>query len=441
MYSTSRVEAFRSKVARTLTSRNLAELARPALRRSDVMLRVTSGRFRPEIDGLRFFAIIPVLLSHLFQQVLRRQNRLGFLGDIDSSGYHYFVNHLPGVLLFFAISGYILSYQITNAAREGYDWSKYGKYVLRRFKRIAPPYYVVLLATFITVAVIGFKPSGGIHFEASQVPLLPSLIVSFFYSHWLVYDEWPRLFGAGWTLEIETQYYVIAPFLTLIYLRLRNKRTRIAVGIFTIALTSVIASQYEVGNFWAGTIMKFFPYFFAGMLALELQDDLKDAVKVAPRAMTDLVTVAAVFFYLSVQAPESGAGMDMFEYYVVNITCVMTMFIAVSIEDNILRRICVTRWVVIVGGACYSIYLTHYQVIFLVMNFLYKHVVFEETYLAMIFYAAVEGTIAVLVGLAFYQLIERPFMVWGRNGRKAPLAPVSMPLGGADPAHEQSPAA
>ena len=422
MYTTSKVEAFRSKVARALIQQNFFRVGKSAEKRGDGMLRVTSGRFRPEIDGLRFFAIIPVLFSHLFQQVLRRQNQLGFLGDVDSSNYHYFVNHLPGVLLFFAISGYILTYQITSAAKGGYSWSKYGKYTLRRFKRIAPPYYIVLIATFVIVAVIGFIPSGGRHFEESHVPLLPSLIVSLFYLHWPVYGEWPRLFGAGWTLEIETQYYIIAPALTLIYLKLDNRKLRTSVGIATIILTSVIASQYDSKNLWGGTIVKFFPYFFTGMLALELQDDLKSVVKMAPRLLMDGVTLAAVFFYVFVQAPESGAGIEMFEYYVINILCVMTMFIAVSIDGNVLKRVCVNRYVVIIGGACYSIYLTHYQVIFLLMNFSYKHVVFEQTFLAMVFYAAFAAPIGIVVGLTFYRLIERPFMMWGRVGQQPQAA-------------------
>ena len=425
MYSTSKVDTFRSTVARMLIRRNFLGIGKPAEKRADTMLRVTSGRFRPEIDGLRFFAIIPVLFSHLFEWVLRHQNQLGFFGDGGPSNYYYyyFVNHLPGVLLFFAISGYILTYQITNASRGGYDWSKYRDYVLRRFKRIAPPYYIVLIATFIVVGVIGFVPGGGRHFVASHVALLPSLATSLFYSHWLIYGEWPRLFGGGWTLEIETQYYIIAPILTLIYLRLRDKRTRIATGVAAIFLTAVIASQYEVGNFWAGTIMKFFPYFFTGMLALELQDDLKNIGKIVPKVITDVLAVAAVFFYLRVHAPDSGAGIEMFEYYVINIVCVMTMFIAVSIEGNALRSICVNRYVVIIGGACYSIYLTHGAVILLLMSFLYKHVVFEQNYLAMIFCAAVEVPVAILVGLTFYRLIERPFMMWGRrSARRDPAA-------------------
>jgi len=97
----------------------------------------------------------------------------------------------------------------------------------------------------------------------------------------------------------------------------------------------------------------------------------------------------------------------------------LTMFIAVSIDGNILRRICVSRYVVIVGGACYSIYLTHYQVIFLLMNyFSYKYFVFKETYTALIFHAAFDFPVAILVGLTFYRLVERPFMMWAGTRRR-----------------------
>jgi peptidoglycan/LPS O-acetylase OafA/YrhL len=415
MQSISKVDSLRGRLGRMLVQPSLIRLSRSPDKPANALMRVTSGRFRPEIDGLRFFAIIPVVFSHLFEWVFRRQHEMGFMGALGSSDYHYFVNHLPGVLLFFAISGYILTYQITNASRGGYNWSKYRKYILRRFKRIAPPYYVVLIAMFTIVAVIGFRPSDVRHFAENHVPLLPSLIVSLFYAHWLVYAQWPRLFGAGWTLEIETQYYIVAPILTLIYLKLENKKLRFSVGLATIILTSLIASQYAVGDYWSGTIIKFFPYFFTGILALELQNDFQDVARQVPLALVDSLSLAAVFLFFLVQAPESGAGIEMIEYYLINITCVMTMFIAVSVEGSVLRRICVNRYIVIIGGACYSIYLTHSQVIFLLQGFVYRYMQFKETYLAMIFNAAIEIPVAILVGLAFYLLVEKPFMMWGRK--------------------------
>jgi peptidoglycan/LPS O-acetylase OafA/YrhL len=423
MEGTSKLGAIRAKVPATAAP-SLSRSGNSVLNSGNLLLRVTtSGRFRPEIDGLRFFAIIPVLTSHLLEWMIRRQTQSGFT---VSSYYYQLVNHLPGVLLFFAISGYILTYQISTASRGGYDWSKYRKYIVRRFKRIAPPYYILLVATFIVVGMIGFRPDGGgRHFDASHVALLPSLVASFLYSHWLIYAEWPRLFGAGWTLEIETQYYVIAPALTVVYIHLRNKRVKIVVGIVAIILTAIAASCLDVANYWAGTIAKFFPYFLTGMLALELQDDLRKFVEALPKAATNVVTVAAVLLYLRVHAPEDGAGIGMFAFYVVNILSVTVMFVAVSIEGNVLRRICVNRYVVIVGGACYSIYLTHGQTIYLIQGFLYKHVVFEQAWLATVVNMAIEVPLALLVGLTFYVMIERPFMVWGRDRqRQQPVAAI-----------------
>jgi peptidoglycan/LPS O-acetylase OafA/YrhL len=417
MQSLSKVASLQSKIGQIFLHRGFIGSSKSPARGSNALLRVTSGRFRPEIDGLRFFAIIPVVLSHLFEWVFRRQNERGLMGSLESSNYHYFVNHLPGVLLFFAISGYILTYQITNASVGGYNWSKYGQYVVRRFKRIAPPYYIVLIATFFVVGVIGFMPKDTRHFAENHTPLVPSLIASLFYCHWLVFEEWPKLLGGGWTLEIETQYYLMAPILTLIYLSLNNKGLRIWAGIATIFLTSIVASQYGVGSFWAGTIVKFFPYFFTGMLALELQRHVQGIVRIVPKVILDFFTVAAVCFYLTLDAPDSGDGLKMFEFYVANIMCVMTMFIAVSIEDNVLRRVCINRHVVIIGGACYSIYLTHGQTIFVLQNLVYRYVVFPETYLAMIFNVAIEIPVVIAVGLTFYRLIEKPFMMWGASRR------------------------
>ena len=68
----------------------------------------TSGNFIPEIDGLRFIAIISVVLFHLY----------GFISEKDSSVYSmdynfdFIANFLKngnfGVELFFVLSGFIL---------------------------------------------------------------------------------------------------------------------------------------------------------------------------------------------------------------------------------------------------------------------------------------------------------------------------------------------
>ena len=74
-------------------------------------------RYRPEIDGLRAVAVIPVILFH--------------------AGFDVFGGGFIGVDVFFVISGYLItSIIIADLARS--DFSLIGFYE-RRARRILPP--------------------------------------------------------------------------------------------------------------------------------------------------------------------------------------------------------------------------------------------------------------------------------------------------------------
>src|ERR1700751_4299508 len=79
---------------------------------------VSSESWVPEIDGLRFVAILVVLLFHCQAEVLSR----GVQGlSLDWPRYRYLWNNFDrGVLLFFVISGFVL-------ARPFYQQYRLGK--------------------------------------------------------------------------------------------------------------------------------------------------------------------------------------------------------------------------------------------------------------------------------------------------------------------------
>lgn len=82
--------------------------------------------YRPDIDGLRAFAIIPVILFHAFPAIMPG----GF----------------AGVDIFFVISGFLISNIILQELQRG-DFSFRGFYA-NRIRRIFPALLVVLLACF-----------------------------------------------------------------------------------------------------------------------------------------------------------------------------------------------------------------------------------------------------------------------------------------------------
>ncbi|ONZ58405.1 acyltransferase family protein, partial [Burkholderia cenocepacia] len=82
--------------------------------------------YRPDIDGLRAFAVLAVVVFHAFPSVLPG----GFVG----------------VDVFFVISGYLITGILL--ADLGTDRFSFGRFYARRIRRIFPALVVVLLATY-----------------------------------------------------------------------------------------------------------------------------------------------------------------------------------------------------------------------------------------------------------------------------------------------------
>jgi peptidoglycan/LPS O-acetylase OafA/YrhL len=165
--------------------------------------RITStGQFIPEIDGLRFVAILSVYVYHLAGDVLRHSSAAS--SPVLEGGWLFSVTQIlnVGVPLFFAISGFILGMPFAAARLEGGRSVSLKKYFLRRVTRLEPPYILCLLL-FFGLKVVGAR--GTAH------ELLPNLVASMFYVHNLVYHSPSVINFVAWSLEIEIQFYVLAP--------------------------------------------------------------------------------------------------------------------------------------------------------------------------------------------------------------------------------------
>lgn len=149
------------------------------------------AHYRPDIDGLRALAVIPVLLFHL---------GLGCPG-----GY-------VGVDVFFVISGFLITSIILREIRAG-TFTLSGFWV-RRIRRILPALVVVVLATLIGAGFVLYPEDYRLF--GKEVISQAALVANFYYWQQDGYFDAPAEKLAllhTWSLAVEEQFYLLFPFL------------------------------------------------------------------------------------------------------------------------------------------------------------------------------------------------------------------------------------
>lgn len=152
--------------------------------------------YRPDIDGLRALAVIPVILFHL--------NLVGFSG-----GY-------IGVDVFFVISGYL----ITSILVRSFDTGSFSfiQFWERRARRILPALATVLLTTTVASYFIILFPPDFVDFGQSLAAQSVFLINIFFMrvaDYFAAPAETMPLLHT-WSLAVEEQFYIGFPILLFV---------------------------------------------------------------------------------------------------------------------------------------------------------------------------------------------------------------------------------
>ena len=356
--------------------------------------RVTSSaRFIPEVDGLRFVAILSVLLFHLNGQLLVKSDAVSPAAHGNLLARVFDTGHI-GVQLFFAVSGFILSMPFaTHYLRAGKPVSLRA-YYLRRLTRLEPPYLVSLLLFFgLLVATKG----------ASPADLFPHLAASAVYGHNLIYGEISTVNFVAWSLEVEVQFYLLAPLLALLF-RVRSPVLRRSILLALIA--GFVVAQHFIGDSDPRipiSLLGQAQFFLVGFLLSDFY--LTDWALPTPHAKTWVWDAVALVgwpcFFLALLWPAFSRWALPFAIFVLY---------AAVFRGNWARRAFSVPALTVIGGMCYSIYLLHFQIIAALWRVTGKFKVGDAFLPNFALQFVLVMPFVFLFSALFYLLIEKPCM-------------------------------
>ncbi|WP_051379090.1 acyltransferase family protein [Derxia gummosa] len=341
------------------------------------MSQVHAHAYRPEVDGLRSLAILPVLLFH--------------------AGFPGFYGGFVGVDVFFVISGFLITGIIAREVVDGRF--SIAEFYRRRILRIFPALFVMVAVSAI-VATLSGLPLELVSFARSVVSTWS------FASNILFYTEsgyfGPEAHGMPllhtWSLAVEEQFYLVWPLLLWGFGKKRGGAVGMTLGI---GIASFIAALVMLPRDASAA------FYLIPSRAWELLAGALVALLPMPvlrnRALREVVSIAGLLAILwtvkfySQATPFPGLGA------LPPVLGAAAIIAATGYGPCMVGRLLSLRPLVFIGLISFSLYLWHWPVIVYSQSALFL----EQTL------AVKCGLVAVSMLLAWlsWRFVEQPFRV------------------------------
>jgi peptidoglycan/LPS O-acetylase OafA/YrhL len=375
-----------------------------------------SNFFIPQIDGLRFYAIMTVVVFHLNTAFSRQIglidlgiSQLGGKGSFTAYGW-WMVRLDLGVKVFFAISGFVLALPFFRHYLLNSQKVNLIDYFRRRLTRLEPP-FITSLTVFLFVHVFILKDSFS--------NLSASFLAGLFYSHVIFFGIPNPINPVTWSLETEAQFYFVVPFLFMLLYAKKEWKSQVFF-LLILFVGSVFLRRYiqesdldhlslsifvYLGNFLVGIIFCYF--YIVNSFFFNKKNYLFDFL--------GILCVWGQFYFYQPQ-------FFWFNNVVFNVF-IFGMFLT-AFKGRFLSWFYSHPIIYVIGGMCYSIYLIHYAFFHLLVQI----TSYFQTGLGYSFDLLLQMVICIPIMLMvsgfFYLIIEKPCMnknwprhliVWVKN--------------------------
>ena len=365
-----------------------------------------------EMDALRGLGACSVAMSHfVIAFVVDPQWHEGklkmmvyWLGMVLYGGH----SALP---LFFMLSGFVLALPAVNNKPQSYS-----VFITRRFFRLYIPYVVALAIAILA----NFCWNGPLSLTPWVNQTWPGPVDKYeVLQHLLIVGpvHWARFNTAFWTLIVSMRISIFFPVLCYLVLR-----TRPLVSILAAAFAAFVVTWYQLhGGLNSYTMtLHVAGFFMMGILLARYKDQLFSWASVLSERRKTVYLSIALFVYWY-----SGMLLQLFWKRHVSswnfrlvvfdwaIALGSAMLLILSVEFKPLSRILMWRIPQFMGRICYSVYLIHGTVLF-VLLYTFSH---KLPPLAIFF---IYVPLVLSASSLFHYTIEKPSMNFGRSITKRP---------------------
>ncbi len=355
-----------------------------------------------ELDSLRGIAALSVVIWHFFcaTYTIKEPSSRIFIFSL-----YYLVHGRSAVILFFILSGFVLSLPFFKNTQP-----KYSSFVVRRICRIYLPYLAllagaILVRTFVSTHTIPelsqwFNDYCGDPFSP-KTALEHLFLIGNIHSN--VYNN------VIWSLIHEMRISLIFPLLFFFVIRVRP-----VISIATCFLLSGIALMndifiWETSNGWHSGYfysLHVASFFIIGILLAQHKDRLIQRYVSMKKVTKIILFIISILLYrFSQEIWMIKLNLLLISDYgtVVSVCIFMVMALSSGIFSNILKK----PYLKFLGNISYSIYLNHITMLYLTFFLLYN-------YLPIPAILPVYITAAVIVSFLTWKFIELPCIALGR---------------------------
>lgn len=293
--------------------------------------------YRPEVDGLRALAILPVLMHH--------------------SGFHFLPGGFLGVDVFFVISGYLITSILMKEINAGHF--SFASFYERRARRILPALFFMLVVVSI-ISLFILEPKAIQQYGQSLIAVTSFLANIYFYfkvDYFNPVSELNPLLHM-WSLAVEEQYYIFFPIVMLVAARYKIAFGLLFLTIFACSLSWMFANiSSESLNFYMLHARAW--ELAAGSVAAWLVSH--KLLNIQSMLLRNMLVIAALFGlcfgYISYKSSYGFPG-------AFSLVPVLSTFLVIVFCNgkDLLSKVLSLKPIVFIGLISYSLYLWHQPV-------------------------------------------------------------------------------